>query len=103
MVELQHPSGYATRYAHLSRIASGVDRARVVRQGEVIGYVGMTGQATGPHLHYEVRRRGQPVDPILVMQEAGIPGDASTGARWPTERRQLAALLARSPTMIVGD
>jgi hypothetical protein len=103
LVELQHPSGYATRYAHLSRIASDVARARVVRQGEIIGYVGMTGQATGPHLHFEVRRRGQPVDPLEVMQETAIASEASAEANWPSERRRLAGLLARSPTLVTAD
>ncbi|HUE97361.1 MAG TPA: M23 family metallopeptidase, partial [Longimicrobiaceae bacterium] len=53
LVELRHPNGYDTRYAHLQRIEPGVRPTRLVRQGEVIGYVGMTGLATGPHLHYE--------------------------------------------------
>jgi murein DD-endopeptidase MepM/ murein hydrolase activator NlpD len=55
VVMLQHAGGRSTVYAHLSRFASGVKRGSLVRQGEVIGYVGMTGWATGPHLHYEFR------------------------------------------------
>src|SRR5690606_6821190 len=61
LVDLQHPSGYSTRYGHLSRMAAGLRPGAAVSRGEVIGYVGMSGLATGPHLHYEVRRRGQPV------------------------------------------
>lgn len=99
MVELQHPDGHGTRYAHLSRIADGVKASRAVRQGQVIGYVGMTGMATGPHLHYEVRRRGQPVDPELASRAAlfgtGIGGEGG----WAEQRRQIATLLAQAPTM----
>ncbi|MEX2583157.1 MAG: M23 family metallopeptidase [Gemmatimonadota bacterium] len=100
LVELQHPSGYSTRYAHLSRLGPGVSRARVVRQGDIIGYVGMSGTATGPHLHYEVRRRGQPMDPLRVIAETGIPSDAGSEPSWPAERRRLAALLAQAPTVL---
>jgi murein DD-endopeptidase MepM/ murein hydrolase activator NlpD len=98
LVELQHPNGYSTRYAHLSALAPGIERARVVRQGEPIGFVGMTGLATGPHLHYEVRRRDQPVDPLAVATEARLTGDLGENSRWTAERRALGNLLARTPT-----
>jgi len=64
VVELRHSSGLATRYGHMSRIA--VAPGQVVRQGQVIGYVGSTGLSTGPHLHYEMLRNGQLVDPRSV-------------------------------------
>ncbi len=99
LVEIQHPSGYSTRYAHLSRIASSVALSRAVRQGEVIGAVGMTGLATAPHLHYEVRRRGSPVDPQRVARDAGISADVGAEPRWPAERRLLSGLLARTPAL----
>ena len=102
-VELQHPSGYSTRYAHLSRIAPGLERARVVRKGEIIGLVGETGLATGPHLHYEVRRRGQPVDPLKLIGAPDAASDAGTDPEWPAERRKLATLLARTPTLLAAD
>jgi len=99
MVEVQHPNGYSTRYAHLSRIAGGVAPGRMVAQGDVIGYVGMTGLATGPHLHYEVRRRGLPVDPS-TLADAGPAVDLGLAPAWRTERRQLGGLLARAPTVL---
>jgi murein DD-endopeptidase MepM/ murein hydrolase activator NlpD len=98
LVEIQHPNGYATRYAHLSRIA--VPAGGYVRQGQVIGYVGSTGLATGPHLHYEVRRKGRPVDPLLAQAAAGATRDLGYDASWRTERRSLGRLLARAPTMV---
>ena len=63
VVDLRHPNGFITRYAHLSGWGPGIVQGSRVKQGETIGYVGMTGLATGPHLHYEMRRGGQPIDP----------------------------------------
>jgi len=67
-VELQHNAQYATAYAHMSAIA--VHDGQRVRQGEVIGYVGMTGLATGPHLHYEVHYQNAAIDPLSVKMPA---------------------------------
>jgi len=100
LIELQHPNGYSTRYAHLSAIAAGLGRTQAVSQGQVIGYVGMTGQATGPHLHYEVRRRGQPVDPMRLDSSAGPLAEIGFDPRWARERRQVGTLLAKTPTVI---
>ena len=100
LVEIQHPNGYSTRYAHLSGFAPGVHRSRWVRQGEVIGFVGMTGLATGPHLHYEVRRGGRPVDPVRIAATGGIPLELAIDSEWSAERRRLAHLLARTPTLL---
>ncbi|HET6762857.1 MAG TPA: M23 family metallopeptidase, partial [Longimicrobiaceae bacterium] len=71
MVEVEHPNGFATRYGHLSRLADALFPGSAVRQGQVIGYVGMTGLATGPHLHYEVRRKGVPIDPAMAALVGG--------------------------------
>lgn len=66
LVVLRHDGSYSTAYGHMSRIAKGIKPGVHVRQGEVIGYVGMTGLATGPHLHYEVRINNKPVNPLSV-------------------------------------
>ena len=63
-VRLAHEDGLSTSYSHMSGIA--VAPGTMVRQGEVIGYVGSTGLSTGAHLHYEVRQNGQPIDPNNV-------------------------------------
>ena len=65
-VEIQHHSGYSTAYAHLSRFAPGMRVGRKVEQGDIIGYVGATGWATGPHLHYEFRVNRVPKDPQSI-------------------------------------
>jgi murein DD-endopeptidase MepM/ murein hydrolase activator NlpD len=62
MIEIRHFNGYTTRYAHLSRFAEGMRVGARVSQKQVIGYVGATGLATAPHLHYELRINGRAVD-----------------------------------------
>lgn len=66
VVYLNHHNGYSTRYAHMSRFASGLRKGDKVEQGEIIGYVGATGWATGPHLHYEFRVKSEPIDPLAI-------------------------------------
>jgi murein DD-endopeptidase MepM/ murein hydrolase activator NlpD len=63
-VKLDHPGPYTSSYSHLSKIA--VKNGASVKQGQVIGYVGATGLATGPHLHYEFRQNGKPVDAMKI-------------------------------------
>ena len=71
-VTIRHRSGYATMYNHLSKIAAGLHRGARVSQRQVIGLVGMTGLATGPHLDYRVAKDGQFVNPF---SEKFIPGE----------------------------
>lgn len=66
LIVLKHRDGYSTAYAHLSRFTKGLTVHTPVSQGQVIGYVGQTGWATGPHLHYEFRVAGTPRDPLTV-------------------------------------
>jgi murein DD-endopeptidase MepM/ murein hydrolase activator NlpD len=66
VVVLKHWSNYSTAYGHMSRFASGLRRGQKVAQGDVIGYVGATGWATGPHLHYEFRIGGHATDPMAL-------------------------------------
>ncbi len=77
VVELEHAGQVRTVYGHLSRFARGLDRGDRVRQGEVIGHVGMTGLATGPHLHYEYLHRGVHKDPQKVPLPKASPIPAS--------------------------
>lgn len=65
MVEIDHGNGLKTRYGHMSKIL--VTTGQTVREGQVIGKVGSTGRSTGPHLHYEVRVDGRPVDPSVFL------------------------------------
>lgn len=70
-VVIQHTNGMETQYFHLSGIAKGVGRGTKVKQGQVIGYVGKTGYATAPHLHFGMKIRGKYVNP---MQQKFSPG-----------------------------
>jgi murein DD-endopeptidase MepM/ murein hydrolase activator NlpD len=65
-IQIKHNSKYATAYAHMSRFGKGLKKGRKVQQGDVIGYVGSTGMATGPHLHYEVLVDGAQINPTSV-------------------------------------
>ncbi|HVJ41415.1 MAG TPA: peptidoglycan DD-metalloendopeptidase family protein [Dongiaceae bacterium] len=75
-IRVRHNDTYSTAYAHSSRFAAGLHKGDRVKQGEVIAYVGATGEATGPHLHYEVLINNQQVNPATV-KVAG--GDKLTG------------------------
>jgi murein DD-endopeptidase MepM/ murein hydrolase activator NlpD len=74
-VTLDHAGNYSTLYGHLSRFASGIHKGSSVKQGQVIGYVGSTGLATGPHLHYEFHIGNKVVNPVTVAlpKAEGIP------------------------------
>lgn len=72
-VVLQHGSKYTTLYAHLSNFRKGVTSGKTVKQGDVIGYVGKTGLATGPHLHYEFRVDGVHRNPLTVKLPSAAP------------------------------
>ena len=66
MVEIEHAGGFSTRYGHLSKIL--VKEGQMVAAGDVIGNVGSTGRSTGPHLHYEVRRNGDALNPVRFLK-----------------------------------
>jgi murein DD-endopeptidase MepM/ murein hydrolase activator NlpD len=66
MVEIDHGGGLVTRYAHLSSVEVTVNQK--VAAGAIVGLVGATGRATGPHLHYETRINGEPVDPTRFLR-----------------------------------
>ena len=89
VVILRHNGQYATVYAHLSRIA--VRRGARVAQSDTIGYVGQTGWATGPHLHYEFRIAGQPRNPLSIALPAALP----------LPQQQLAAFRAQAEPLVV--
>ncbi|MDV6346530.1 peptidoglycan DD-metalloendopeptidase family protein [Nitrosomonas sp. Is35] len=73
LVVLKHNGKYETAYGHLSRFASGMSKGKRISQGDVIGYVGSTGMATGPHLHYELRIDGVQRDPTNVVLPSAPP------------------------------
>jgi len=89
IVRLRHAGRVETRYAHLSTFARGMAPGRKIKQGDLIGRVGSTGMATGPHLHYEVVVSGKPADPAKQMtQSVRLSGSELTAFR--TARQSLA-------------
>lgn len=68
LIKISHDDGYETRYAHLKSYKRGIKRGTRVKKGQVIGYVGNTGRSTGPHLHFELRKHNQAMDPLRVVQ-----------------------------------
>lgn len=82
VIMIKHWSNYSTVYGHMSRFAKGMRKGMKVSQGDLIGYVGMTGWATGPHLHYEFRINNVPRDPMTVNIPNAQPLAASQMPRF---------------------
>lgn len=105
MVEIEHPNGYRTRYAHLSRIL--VRKGQRVSKRDLIGRVGATGRATGPHLHYELLHNGKQIDPRFVNR--GDEARVLEAAYRPDFERRKAYLLGlldntrRAPPEVIAD
>ena len=89
---IRHAGGWQTAYAHLSAFAAGVIPGAYVRQGQVIGFVGRTGLATGPHLHYEVWRGGAPVNPLSADAPLGATLTGYDLAAFEDQRARIDAL-----------
>lgn len=94
-IVVQHGSQYSTLYAHLSRFARGVRAGARVKQGQVIGYVGQTGLATGPHLHYEFLVNGIHRNPLTVALPHAEPLSAEHRSAFLTLAEQRLAELAQ--------
>jgi murein DD-endopeptidase MepM/ murein hydrolase activator NlpD len=76
-IEIKHLNNFKTRYAHMYKFAKGIKKGRVVKQGDVIGYVGNSGRSTGPHLHYEVKHKNRTLNPmkLKLQSSANIEDD----------------------------
>jgi murein DD-endopeptidase MepM/ murein hydrolase activator NlpD len=93
VVVLRHHGGITTAYAHLSGIAGDVRRGARVAQGDTIGFVGATGWATGPHLHYEFRVNNQHRNPLTIAMPAAEPVPADRMGAFNAIARPRAAQL----------
>lgn len=101
-VELDHVNGYQTAYAHMSRIADGLTPGDRVRQGQVVGYVGSTGNSTGNHLHYEIRVNGRTVDPLSVKLPRDKELPAQSEPAFAQTTAQIRALMDRNPLEVAA-
>jgi len=89
MIEIDHGNGIVTRYGHLSGFAVG--DGDTVRRGQVIGYVGLSGRSTGPHLHYEVRINDTPVNPYKYLRETDtLLSGSESGPRFDRQHQKAA-------------
>jgi murein DD-endopeptidase MepM/ murein hydrolase activator NlpD len=93
-VRIKHGNSYDTAYAHMARFAPGVRSGARVAQGQVIGYVGTTGNSTGPHLHYEVLHFNDQVNPMKLTFATGRNLDGKTLQAFEGERGRIDALRA---------
>jgi len=104
-IVLRHGSTYTTLYAHMKRFARGLRRGKRVTQGQIIGYVGSTGLATGPHLHYEFRVRGVHRNPLRVKLPTAAPIAAEYKQDFLASTRDVIARLdmVSNPTLAADE
>ena len=93
-IRIKHNNGYETAYGHMSAFAKGMEIGKRVRQGQVIGFIGSTGQSTGPHVHYEILVNGRFVDPMRVKLPRGRSLDGPVMAGFEKERDRLDTMMA---------
>ncbi|HDY86324.1 MAG TPA: peptidase M23 [Methylophaga aminisulfidivorans] len=93
VIILSHGGKYTTLYAHMSKFKSGIKRGQRIKQGQTIGYVGMSGAATGPHLHYEFRIDGVHRNPLTVALPKALPLDKKYMAKFKSSSAPLLAKL----------
>ena len=72
-LKIKHNTVYTTTYMHMSKFASGIEKGSRVSQGDVIGYVGSTGLATGPHLDFRVHKNNEPINPLTMEAPPSLP------------------------------
>ena len=103
-VKLKHNNGYETAYGHMSAYAKGLEVGKRVRQGQVIGFVGSTGQSTGAHVHYEILVNGRFVDPMRIKLPRGRSLDGPLMANFEKERDRLDTMMSnRRGTAQISD
>ena len=101
MIDIRHPNGLVTRYAHLSKFAKGLRSGTEVALGETIGNIGTSGHAHGAHLHFEVRVDGHAIDPAPYLAIANCPtggGAVLEEARAPDVAKPLVAPSPNQPS-----
>lgn len=96
-VEIKHNGTYTTKYLHMSRFAEGIRAGAHVTQGQVIGYVGMTGLATGPHLHFEMLKNGVHTDATKEDLPQGDPIKAECSEAYRIYQEQIVGKLKAMP------
>ncbi len=99
-VEIKHNDRYETLYAHMSKLAAGIQRGTRVNQGQIIGYVGSTGRSTGPHLHYEVHVDNRPVNPTRIQAAGGKQLSGKELAKFSQLKARVNAMMLKAPSAL---
>ncbi|MDD7805998.1 MAG: peptidoglycan DD-metalloendopeptidase family protein [Endozoicomonas sp. (ex Botrylloides leachii)] len=103
VVYIQHPNNIVTVYAHQNKIRRGLKKGDTVKQGQIIGYVGKTGWATGPHLHYEFRVNGRHRNPVTVKLPDASPIPKKEIVRFKRHSQTMLAQLETASTTILAQ
>ena len=102
-IRIKHMNGYETAYGHMTAFARGMEPGARVRQGQVIGYVGSTGQSTGAHVHFEILVNSRFVDPMRIKLPRGRVLEGSVLAGFEKERDRLDGMMAQSPSRVAAS
>ena len=102
LVQIKHANGLTSGYAHLSHIAAGVRTGHPIKQGELVGLVGQTGLATGPHLHFMMTQKGIPINPVPALKkgEAAPPIQGNLKAEF---LREIASIQLKLETVVAAN
>jgi len=102
LIKVKHTNGYISYYGHLSRFASGLRVGQTVSQKQLIGYVGMTGLATGPHLDFRLQKNGRFFDPLSVKLDMGEPISSAARSRFnKVKDMRMSELRAAEPEVVL--
>ncbi len=99
-VQIKHTEDYSTAYGHASRYVAKLRNGSTVRQGDVVAYVGSTGRSTGPHLHFEVIYKGQPINPSKVKATSGLRLAGKELARFESSKSEIDKYRKNIPNQI---
>ena len=102
-IRIKHMNGYETAYGHMTAFARGMEPGARVRQGQVIGYVGSTGQSTGAHVHFEILVNGRFVDPMRIKLPRGRVLEGPVLGGFEKERDRLDGMMAQSPSRVAAS
>ena len=102
-INIRHYNGYITSYNHMSRFARGMKKNKRVAQGDVIGFVGMTGYATGPHLDYRMRKNGRLIDPLKHRSPSAKPVKPDEMKQFLARTMELSAMILSAQNLARSD
>ena len=102
-VRLKHNYGYETAYGHMTAFARGIEPGVKIRQGQLIGYVGSTGQSTGPHVHYEILVNNRLVDPMRIKLPRGRELEGVVLASFERERNRITNMMSQPTRAAQAD